>query len=162
MADSKCLGDVPVMELKQQLLSWDDQIEINETEDGTFTTVYPGVHNKGIIYAATYGRGVFRCENFKETGESVPDMPVAVETTVSMYPNPVQGQAKVSFTVNDNAVVSYQVYDLVGRMVKSQTLGNYTEGEHEANVDMSDLSAGSYIMRVSQGNSSSCVKFVVY
>ena len=162
VADSKCLGDVPVMELKQQLLSWDDQIEINETEDGTFTTVYPGVHNKGIIYAATYGRGVFRCENFKETGESVPDMPVAVETTVSMYPNPVQGQAKVSFTVNDNAVVSYQVYDLVGRMVKSQTLGNYTEGEHEANVDMSDLSAGSYIMRVSQGNSSSCVKFVVY
>lgn len=162
VADSKCLGDVPVMELKQQLLSAADQIEVNETEEGIFTTVYPGVHNKGIIYAATYGRGVFRCENFKETGESVPDMPVAVETSVSMYPNPVQGQAKLSFTVNDNAIVSYQVYDLVGRMVKNQTLGNYTEGEHEANIDMSDLSAGSYIMRVSQGNSSSCVKFVVY
>ena len=162
VADSKCLGDVPVMDLKQQLLSWEDQVEVVVTEDDTYYNLYPGVHNKGIIYAATYGRGVFRCENFKETGEGVPDMPVAVETTVSMYPNPVQGQTTVSFNVNGNAVVSYQVFDLVGRMVKSQTLGNYTEGEHEANVDMSDLSAGSYIMRVSQGNSSSCVKFVVY
>lgn len=162
VADSKCLGDVPVMDLKQQLLSWNDQVVVNETEEGTFYNVYPGAHNKGIIYAATYGRGVFRCENYKETGTGVPDMPVAAETSVSIYPNPVMGQAKVSFSVNGNAVVSYQVYDLTGRMVKSQTMGNFTEGEHEANIDMSDLSAGSYIMRVSQGNSSSCVKFVVY
>ena len=163
VADSKCLGDVPVMDLKQQLLSWDDQVEVIESEEGTVTNYYPGVHNKGIIYAATYGRGVFRCENFKqESGAGVPDMPVTVEAKVSMYPNPVQGQATISFNVNGNAVVSYQVYDLLGRVVKNQTLGSYTEGEHEANIDMSDLSAGSYIMRVSQGNSSSCVKFVVY
>ena len=162
LSDSKCLGDVPVMELKQQLLSADDQIEVNVTEEGTFTTVYPGVHNKGIIYAATYGRGVFRCENYKETGENVPDMPVANVTTVSMYPNPVQGQATVKFSVNGKDQVSYQVYDLMGRMVKNVALGSYSEGEHEVNVDMSDLSTGSYIMRVSQGSSNSCVKFVVY
>ena len=157
-ADSKCLGDVPVMELKQQLLSADDQIEVNETEEGTFTTIYPGVHNKGIIYAATYGRGVFRCENYKETGDGVPEMPVANETTVSMYPNPVQGQATVKFNANGKELVSYQVYDLMGRMVKNVTLGSYSDGEHEVSVDMSDLSAGSYIMRVNN----SCVKFVVY
>ena len=162
VSDSHRLGDVPVMDLKQQLLSWDDQIEVIMSEEDTVTNFYPGVHNKGIIYAATYGHGVFRCENYKETGENVPDMPVATTTSISMYPNPVQGQAKVSFTVNGNAIVSYQVFDLMGRMVKNQTLGSYTEGDYEANVDMSDLSAGSYIMRVNQGNSSNCMKFIVY
>ena len=162
VSDSKCLGDVPVMELKQQLLAAADQIEVNETEEGIFTPIYPGVHNTGIIYAATYGRGVFRCENYKESGEGVPDMPVANETTVSMFPNPVQGQATVKFNVNGNDLFSYQVYDLMGRMVKNVNLGSYSEGEHEVSVDMSDLSAGSYIMRVSQGSSNSCVKFVVY
>ena len=50
----------------------------------------------------------------------------------------------------------------MGRMVKNVNLGSYSEGEHEVNVDMSDLSAGSYIMRVNQGSNNSCVKFVVY
>ena len=164
VADSKCLGDVPVMDLKQQLLSWEDQTVVVITENDTTVVEYPGVHNKGIIYAATYGSGVFRCENFKqESGAGVPDMPVvANETKVSLYPNPVQGQAMINFTVAGKASVSYQVFDLTGRIVKSQTLGSYTEGEHEVSVDMSDLSAGSYIMRLVEGNNSSCAKFVVY
>ena len=164
VADSKCLGDVPVMDLKQQLLSWEDQYVVVISETDTAVVEYPGVHNKGIIYAATYGCGVFRCENFKqESGAGVPDMPVVVnETKVSLYPNPVQGQAMVNFTVSGKANVSYQVYDLTGRMVKNQTLGSYDEGEHEVSVDMSDLSAGSYIMRLVEGSNSSCAKFVVY
>ena len=162
-SNGNMMGDVPVMDLKQQLLEWDDQIVTNETEEGIFTTVYPGVHNKGVIYAATYGRGVFRCENFKQyyTGVS-DDSQTVVTSNVALYPNPVQGQATISFTVNSKTNVSYQVYDLMGRMVKNATLGSYSEGEHEVNVDMSDLSAGSYIMRVNQGSNNSCVKFVVY
>ena len=163
VADSHMLGDVPVMDLKQQLLQWDDQIEEVEIENQTVYNVYPGVHNTGIIYAATYGRGVFRCENYKQgSGQNVPDMPVAVKTSVSMYPNPVSSNAMMSFNVNDNSTVSYQVYDLTGRMVKNVVLGNYSSGDYEVNVDMSDLSAGSYIRRLSQGNNSSCTKFVVY
>ena len=61
-----------------------------------------------------------------------------------------------------DAMVSYQVYDLMGRKVMDQTLGRYTEGSYNVNVNMSDLSAGAYIMRVNQDNNSSCAKFVVY
>ena len=161
--DSHMMGDVPVMELKQQLLEWDDQfVEIVDENEGVITTVYPGVRNKGVIYAATYGRGVFRCENFKQYYASVPENSTTIATKVSMYPNPAQGQATVSFEVKGNDMVSYQVYDLQGRMVKSQTLGRYTDGSYEFNVNLEDLSSGTYIMRVSQGNSSSCTKFLVY
>ncbi len=162
VSDSHLLGDVPVMDLKQQLLQWDDQYEMVVTDNDTTFKAYSGVHNTGIIYAATYGRGVFRCENYKVTGEGVEEETVEVETSVSIYPNPVQGQATVSFNVNGNAMVSYQVYDLMGRMVKNEVLGRYNEGEHTVSVNMSDLSAGSYIIRVNQGNSSSYAKFVAY
>ena len=162
-ADSHMLGDVPVMDLKQQLLQVDDQFEIMVNNNDTVVNVYPGVHNQGIIYAATYGRGIFRCENYKqESGQNVPEMPVVVETSVSMYPNPVSGNATISFNVNDNTTVGYQVYDLMGRMVKTEVLGSYSNGKYEINVNMSDLSAGSYILRLNQGNSSSYTKFVVY
>ena len=163
-ADSQILGELPVMELKQQLLYQVDK-EISEvTDDGVFVTEYPGVHNTGIIYAATYGKGAFRCENYKKhIGESVPETPaVDVETSVSLYPNPVRGMATVGFNAIGNAEVNYQVFDLMGRMVMNQSAGRFTEGVNEFNINTENLSAGSYILRLNQGGNSSCVKFMVY
>ncbi len=163
-ADSQILGEVPVMELKQQLLYQEDKEIAEVTDDGIFVTEYPGVHNTGIIYAATYGKGAFRCENYKKhIGESVPETPAAaVETSVSLYPNPVHGMATVGFNAIDNAEVNYQVFDLMGRMVMSQSAGRFTEGANEFNINTENLSAGSYILRLNQGGNSSCVKFMVY
>ena len=160
--DSHSLGDVPVMELKQQLLSHEDMQTVNVTDEGIFTTDYPGVHNTGIIYAATYGRGIFRCENYKqESGTGVPETPEVAETMVTMYPNPVQGEATVSFeAIGGN--VSYQVYDMAGRLVMNQNLGNFAQGSQEVRVNMSELSSGSYILRLTQGSNTSCAKFLVY
>lgn len=162
VADSQLLGEVPVMDLRQQLLEQEDKETVNETEEGTFVTEYPGVHNTGVIYAATYGKGVFRCENYKKTALSVPETPAVVETTVSLYPNPVQGMATVSYNATENAEVSYQVYDLMGRMVMSQRIGRVAEGDHQFNFSTDNLSTGSYILRLNQGGNSSCVKFLVY
>ena len=162
VADSKMMGEVPVMELKQQLLYQEDKQTVEETQDGTFITDYPGVHNTGIIYAATYGKGVFRCENYKQySGYSVPETP-AVETSVSLYPNPVQSEATVSFNVTENTNVNIQVFDLTGRMVMSQNMGRFIEGTHEVRINTESLSTGSYILRLNQGGNSSCVKFMVY
>ncbi len=85
------MGEVPVMELKQQLLFHEDEQTMNVTDEGTFITDYPGVHNTGVIYAATYGRGVFRCENYKQDFIGVPENQVVEQANVSMYPNPVCG-----------------------------------------------------------------------
>ena len=161
-ADSQILGEVPVMDLKQQLLFHEDEQTTNVTEEGVFVTVYPGVHNTGVIYAATYGRGVFRCENYKKDFESVPENEEPVAISVSMYPNPVAGQATLSFNVEESANVSYQVFDMTGRMVMNQTVGRLNAGEHQVNINAENLSSGSYILRLSQGANSASVKFLVY
>ena len=162
-ADTYLLGEIPVMDLKQQLMFHNDEEVVNVTEEGVFKTVYPGVHNTGVIYAATYGRGVFRCENYKRDFTSIPETP-AVENTVSvsMYPNPAHGMATVSFELESSANVSYQVYDITGRMVMSQNVGRFTEGAHEIQINTENLSTGSYILHLSQGANSAAVKFLVY
>ncbi len=161
--DSEALGEIPVMELKQQRLYVEDAISVNHTEEGDFFTEYPGVKNTGIIYAATYGRGVFRCENYKKDFASVPETPSVDKTAnVNIYPNPVRSQATVSFDLNEGCNVNYQVFDMAGRMVMSQNMGRLGEGSHQININAESLSAGSYILRLSQGAKNETVKFMVY
>ena len=161
--DASQLGEVPVMELKQQKIFREDQQIVNVTDEGVFVTEFPGVSNTGIIYAATYGRGIFRCENYKKVSETgVPETPAVAETRVEIYPNPVQSQATLSFDVTNNGNVSYQVFDMSGRMVMNQNLGRMAEGSHQVSVNAESLSTGAYILRLSQGANTSCVKFLVY
>ena len=161
--ESKNMGDVPVMDMKQQLI-YEPETTITVLVDSIPTQlVYPGTNNQGVIYAATYGRGLFRCETYRQhSGASVPETPVVAESKVSMYPNPVRDAAKVCFELNGNTAVSYQVYDMSGRMVKTESLGNFAEGKHEVSVSMSKLSKGAYVLRLNAGSKSSSVKFMVF
>jgi len=162
-ADSKMLGEIPVMELKQQRLCIEDAVTVNHTDEGDFETEYPGVHNTGVIYAATYGRGIFRCENYKKAFTGVTETPsVDNNVNVNIYPNPVSSQATISFELNESCNVSYQVFDMTGRMVMSQNVGRLAEGQHQVNVSAENLSAGSYILRLSEGAKTNTVKFLVY
>lgn len=167
VAANNAMGDVPVLALKQQRLYHEQQAVVKEYESNgelhTFTTYYPGVYNTGIIYAATYGKGLFRCENFKQhSGENVNEQTATADMNIGMYPNPAATDAKICFDVKGSANVSYVVYDITGRVVMSQNLGNFSEGSHEASVNVSNLRSGSYILRICQGANSSCVKFMVY
>lgn len=162
-AAGQAMGDVPVMQLKQQVMEKqiDSVIVINE-DMTTSVTYYPGVTNTGIVYAATYGRGLFRCENFKKnSAANVEENEVVAEMSLNLYPNPVRSQATINFEGNGEAV-SYQVYDMMGRLVMSQNVGRMAEGAQQLQVNVSDLSAGSYILRLCQGASNSTVKFLVY
>ena len=151
VADAENMGDIPVITLKQQTMKLND------------TYYAPGIHNTGVIYAATYGRGVFRSENYKLSSDGVDDNTVTVaETKVSIYPNPVRDRATISFEATGNQPVRYQVYDLTGRMVQTETMGSFNEGSHEHSIDLSNLGAGSYILRLEQGQQVSTAKFIVY
>lgn len=162
--ESQIIGSVPVLDLKQQLMHQEDQIVELINQDEVTTIVYPGIKNTGVIYGATYGRGLFRCENYIQySGTGVADNTIATSFELGMYPNPVNGEANINFeVVADRANVSYQVYDLTGRIVKAAQLGTYTEGSYQVRVSMSDLANGAYVLRLSQGAQSKAVKFLVY
>ena len=161
--DSEVLGEIPVMELKQQRAFVEDAITINHTDEGDFETFYPGVYNTGVIYAATYGRGIFRCENYKREFTGIHENPtVESNVNVNIYPNPVSSQATLSFDLKESCNVSYQVFDMTGRMVMNQEMGRLAAGEHQININAENLSNGSYILRLNQGAKNETVKFMVY
>lgn len=164
VSESANIGDVPVMELRQQLIhSEEEEVVFVLDSVNTKRYVYPGTNNQGVIYAATYGRGLFRCETYRQnSGQGVSETPTVAKNDVKMYPNPVRDAAKVSFTLDNSASVNYQVYDMSGRMVRSESLGHFTEGKYEMNVSVNDLSKGAYILRLNAGSKVSSVKFMVF
>ncbi len=120
------LANVPVMDLKQQTMTnHDDSYTylIDEMGD-TLTIVHDGIFNEGMIYAATYGRGIYKCANYLEDGieNSVDEIEDNTALTMSVYPNPVVENATISFNLTEKSDVTYQIYDIAGRMVANKTL----------------------------------------
>lgn len=65
--------------------------------------------------------------------------------TVTIYPNPNNGQFSVEYRLGEGASADLDVVDPLGRIVRSTRLGN---NETTAAVDASDLSNGLYMVRL--------------
>ena len=81
---------------------------------------------------------------------------------LNIYPNPVRNIAQMNITLTEGANVSYQIYDLSGRMVANSELGFYGQGEHTMTFKAENLASGTYIIRVMAGNKAETAKFLVY
>ena len=160
------VGNIPVMEIKQQLLENHDPRYVYLVDEvGDITTIeFPTIKNQNVVYIATYGRGLYKCENFvQKEGESIVENTTsATALEMSIYPNPVVSEATIKFNVEATATVSYQIYDLSGRMVQNATLGNYGQGSHSVNFNVDGLSNGTYIVKVQAGTITNTAKILVY
>ena len=163
----KTVANVPVMDIKQQLLENHDRIityVVDEMGEVSVSGNYPGISNNAVVYIATYGRGIYKCEDFVQNdGESIiENATTASSLEMSIYPNPVVSEATINFNVEETAAVSYQIYDLSGRMVQNATLGNYGQGSHSVNFNVNGLTTGSYIVKVQAGSATKTTKILVY
>lgn len=70
---------------------------------------------------------------------------------LSPYPNPAQDQATVRYAVPKKREATLRIYDVLGREVKTSVSGK-REGRHERQIDVSDLSSGTYFFRLEAGN----------
>ncbi len=156
----------PIMDIKQAIMeNHDDVIDVLYDEMGAATYVtYPGISNEGMIYAASYGAGILSCGTYKEGG----DLGIADnETTennalLNIYPNPVRNNGNINITLNEGANVSYQIYDLSGRVIAGSEFGYYGQGSHTLTFSAENLASGSYIIRVQAGDKSETAKILVY
>jgi hypothetical protein len=72
------------------------------------------------------------------------DAPLAL----SVYPNPATDAATVRFTLDRTQRVSMDLFDLLGRQVRQRDLGLLQAGDHEVALDLRNLPAGLYIVRL--------------
>lgn len=160
------IANIPVMDIKQQVLANHDNKYIHLVDEvgDIVTTEYPGIFNEGVIYIATYGRGLYKCDTYKVNNSEINvEENIAANTVeMSIYPNPIVNDATISFSIEESAQVSYQIYDLSGRMMMNKVLGNFGQGSHKANFNVENLTAGTYIIRVQAGEKTETAKILVY
>ena len=93
-------------------------------------------------------------DDFKVTSSNLAVNEV-LSSKFSVYPNPTNGQIFLS-NAEGISVSEISMTDLNGRVVKTVKLGDVTE----ASVDISDLSAGIYMMNISSEQGKAVKKIV--
>ena len=154
MLQDSLLGSVPVFQLQQQI--------VNKTSDtvylvngGEITKIpYQGTNNFGNIYAATYGRGLFRSNAFRKpvgVDEIYNDNEVDI-FNLHVYPNPITSYATIEFDALDNSNAELFIYDLSGRKILSR-VNSVQKGLNKIDLDLSNLNSGTYVIQVVIGSS---------
>lgn len=71
---------------------------------------------------------------------------------MSVFPNPFNSSAQISFTLPVTSRMSLRLYDVLGREVKLLMDETQTAGEHRVSFDGSNLSSSIYFCRMQAGN----------
>lgn len=104
-----------------------------------------------VIYAGTYGRGMFRTTTLLEANRgqtcnksTSAGLPTAV-SSLELYPNPVVSIAVLDLTLSESSDITLRVVDLLGRVVHEKNFGRVGEGNHRYVVDFSAVREGVYL-----------------
>ncbi len=150
--NSTGMGMIPVTSIKQQTYNYDD---------------YTKVNNYGIIYASTFGGGIYtdssyymaRPENFE------PEQPTTVNRSnsfgASVYPNPVNDEMTIDFnTVSEKSNITVRIIDLTGQVIYVENVGEYSKGNYTYDIPTQELEMGIYLVEISNGKEADIVKVI--
>jgi len=79
----------------------------------------------------------------------------SVPATFRLYqnrPNPFNPETTIRYEVPAESVVSLQVYDLAGRLIRTLAVGRKAAGVHEVSFEGSNLASGLYFCRLQVGS----------
>jgi hypothetical protein len=85
--------------------------------------------------------------NVRELSSTVPE----VFTLSQNYPNPFNPETKIKFQIPTSSDVVLQVFDVLGREVKTLVNERLQPGSYETTFDGKDLSSGVYLYRLQAG-----------
>ncbi len=80
---------------------------------------------------------------------------------INVFPNPVNGNATIEFSIYDDSDVSISLYDVIGKNVMNIYEGRLQNGPNKVNMNTSDINKGVYFVRVKAGNSIVTKKVIV-
>jgi len=103
-----------------------------------------------------YGSHAFRLRQVDTDGSAETTDPVQVDMSLSRKvavdgpnPNPVRQQAKVGVTVRERQEISIQVFDVLGRQVRTVKQGTIPDNNTRTfQIDASGFSSGTYFLRI--------------
>jgi hypothetical protein len=73
---------------------------------------------------------------------------VSLSAGVSVYPNPANDFINVAYGLTNNSVVTVDVINVVGKRVMTEYVGSQAAGNYTSRLDVSNFSAGVYMLNV--------------
>jgi len=76
--------------------------------------------------------------------------------SMSAFPNPATDFVNIEFTLNENADVTVELYNMVGQKLEATALSNQGAGTHKVELNVTSLTKGTYFYSVTaNGNTTS-------
>ncbi|HTB08156.1 MAG TPA: T9SS type A sorting domain-containing protein [Bacteroidia bacterium] len=117
--------------------------------------------NSGKIYLGTHGRGIWVCDNFFVAPTAVPQISNSEGSSMKVYPNPMNVQGTIEYSLTKADKISVDVYDIQGKLVKSIPASNSTIGTHTVTFSVTDMPAGTYIATLTGSDFRKSARFIV-
>lgn len=165
------LKGIAVTDMKQQQCNLPIHHHLEHSSINPVNYVFAKTKWPDAMYFGTYGRGIFvDMQYVVDTTNEVVDsvdlvgIPTVVDNfsgKISVYPNPVVGDAHMTLTSNMAGNAVMRIYDLNGRVVRVNKLGNVSSGEHHFTVSTEGLSKGMYLINVIIGGHTAVAKMMV-
>ena len=160
--ESGYMGKVPVFDIRQQTVAQPSvTLKLINGPDTTYR-VYPGATNYGSLYAATYGRGIVRSDDYRlpvGIDEFFADNLNSTSLPLKVFPNPVRSTVYFEFETNKPATAGVYIYNQAGMQVAAEKV-SLNNGKNKIGINISNLSTGSYIIKVIKGTEIRTQKFV--
>ncbi|MEP7234123.1 MAG: T9SS type A sorting domain-containing protein, partial [Ignavibacteriota bacterium] len=102
------------------------------------------------MIVSTQGGGVFA--NTSTTSVKEIDRNSSLSLRVEQnYPNPFSDVSNIRFTISKKALLSADLYSVIGVKIGNIAEGSYEAGSHILQISASELPAGKYFLRISNG-----------
>lgn len=150
-AESTGMGNLPVYDLKQQKVNWYPIVMSPDTLV---------VNNYGGIYAATNGRGIFECKQYVGFDDPNTNPAALNSSAIMVFPNPVNSLATITYDLKSSGNVTFELYDMTGRLLDQIQCERKTSGKHIFNLPVDQLPAGAYMLKMTSEDTIETAKFI--
>ncbi len=146
--------------------SWQGEIRLT---NAPYNSLDPWIsYDQGKIHNVwrderVYGYNDIYYKRFTPDTTSIDDeeiyLPAKLEITA--YPNPFNQSTVITFTLPEASEVHLDIYDILGRRVRSLVNGHRTAGENRVVFDAGELPSGVYFYRLTAGDVSQSRRMVI-
>jgi hypothetical protein len=101
---------------------------------------------------------IFRVLNANQNGVRMANLWVQ---EVQVYPNPAGNIQTIAFALQKKNNISITLYDITGRTIKTIANKEFSSGQHQIEINTSEISPGMYFYKIVSGREQSFVKTLI-
>ena len=102
------------------------------------------IFNRNNTVLKKWGYGELRKIVYTQVSTSVEE--THIKPTVEVFPQPIEHQFTVTYTVPQSQIVRLDLYSMTGEMVFSYSLGEVYQGENRSTLTIPHIPSGQYIL----------------